>query len=88
MQTEVDSPYLVLHTIPLLSAGTELTSFDMEERTQVKERLNAIYSTNRPVPTLWVVHILHELWAIVDTGTTHITWLDLMLVKNWRLRVG
>ncbi|PGH15169.1 hypothetical protein AJ79_02534 [Helicocarpus griseus UAMH5409] len=88
LETRLDSPYLNLHTIPLLSAGAEMTSLDVEERRQVRERLNAVYSTNRLVPTLWVVDLLEELWAIHDAGMTRITWLELMLIKDWRLRIG
>ncbi|CAG7925227.1 unnamed protein product [Penicillium olsonii] len=88
LQTPPDSPCLNLHAIPLLSAGAEMTSFDIEERNGVRQRLNAVYSTNRLVPTLWVIDLLEELWVLHDAGITHITWLELMLIKNWRLRVG
>ncbi|KAL2858982.1 hypothetical protein BJX68DRAFT_252720 [Aspergillus pseudodeflectus] len=87
-KTETDSPYLNLHTIPVLNAGAELTSLDTEERKLVRERLTAIYSTNRLVPTLWVIDLLEELWSTNDAGVTKITWLELMIRKNWRLRIG
>ncbi|KAK2796750.1 hypothetical protein FQN50_009431 [Emmonsiellopsis sp. PD_5] len=87
-QTKLDSPYLNHHTIPLLSAGAEMTSLDIEKRNQVRERLHAVYSTNRLVPTLWVVELLEELWAVHDAGMAHITWLELMLIKNWRIRMN
>lgn len=87
-RTETDSPYLNLHTIPVLNAGAELTLLDTEERKLVRERLTAIYSTNRLVPTLWVIDLLEELWSINDAGVTNITWLELMIRKNWRLRIG
>lgn len=88
LQTQSDSPYLNIHTIPLLSAGAEMTSLDMFQRNQIKQRLNEVYSTNRLVSTLWVVDLLEELWRVHDVGLTHITWLELMLVKSWRLRIG
>ncbi|KAK2775096.1 hypothetical protein FQN53_003311 [Emmonsiellopsis sp. PD_33] len=86
-QTPLDSTYLNLHTIPLLNAGAELTADDAELRKKVKAQLEAVYSTNRILPTLWVIQLLQELWAIRDGGLV-ITWLELMLVKEWRLRIG
>lgn len=65
-----------------------MTSLDTFKRNQVRQRLNEVYSTNRLVSTLWVVELLEELWEIHDTGMKHITWLELMLTKNWTLRVG
>lgn len=88
LQTQSDSPYLNIHTIPLLSAGAEMTLLDTIQRNQIKQRLSEVYSTNRLVSTLWVVELLEELWRVHDAGMTHITWLELMLMKNWRLRIG
>ncbi|KAJ5817468.1 hypothetical protein N7447_009701 [Penicillium robsamsonii] len=88
LQTKSDSPYLHIQTIPLLSAGAEMTLSDTLKRDQVRHRLNEVYSTNRLVSTLWVIDLLEELWGAHDTGMTRITWLELMLVKNWRLRIG
>jgi hypothetical protein len=88
LQIKSDSPYLHIQTIPLLSAGAELTLSDTLKRDQVRHRLNEVYSTNRLVSTLWVIDLLEELWGAHDIGMTHITWLELMLAKNWRLRIG
>ncbi|KAJ5357872.1 hypothetical protein N7541_005030 [Penicillium brevicompactum] len=88
LQTEPDSPYLILQVIPLLSAGAEMTALDVQERTEVKKRLHAVYSTNRLLPTLWTISLLDELWVINDAGLTDVTWLKLMLLKGWRLRIG
>ena len=88
LQTQSNSPYLNIHTIPLLSAGAEMTSIDTLQRSQIKQRLNGVYSTNRLVSTLWVVELLGELWRVHDAGMTHITWLELMLMKDWTLRIG
>ncbi|KAJ5920158.1 hypothetical protein N7516_011016 [Penicillium verrucosum] len=85
--TPIDSPYVNLHTLPLLSAGAELGSMDTELRDRVIEQLQAVYSTNRIPPTLWVIELLQELWNLHDSGI-EMTWLDLMLAKQWRLRIG
>jgi hypothetical protein len=83
----INSPYINLHTLPLLSAGAELKGTDTELRERVVEQLQVIYSTNRIPPTLWVIELLQELWNLHDSGV-EMTWLDLMLVKQWRLRIG
>ena len=88
LQIKSNSPYVNIQAVPLLSAGAEMTSFDTFQRNQIRQRLKEVYSTNRLVPTLWVVELLEELWGVHDAGMTHITWLELMLNKNWRLRVG
>lgn len=88
LQTKSDSPFLNIHTIPLLSAGAEMTALETSKREQIKQRLNEVYGTNRLVSTLWVTNLLEELWRVHDTGMAHITWLELMLIKNWRLRIG
>ncbi|CAG8004813.1 unnamed protein product [Penicillium salamii] len=88
LQTESNSPYLNIQTIPLMSAGAEMTSLDGFKRDQIRHRLNEVYSTNRLLSTLWVIDLLEELWVLHDSGMTHITWLQLMLSKNWRLRIG
>ncbi|KAJ5138684.1 uncharacterized protein N7515_003532 [Penicillium bovifimosum] len=85
--TPISSPYVNLHTLPLLSAGAELESKDTELRERVIEQLRAVYSTNRIPPTLWVIELLQELWNLHDSGV-EMTWLDLMLAKQWRLRIG
>ncbi|KAK6815256.1 hypothetical protein RU639_008604 [Aspergillus parasiticus] len=82
------SPYVNIQAVPLLNAGAEMTSLDSFQRNQIRQRLKEVYSTNRLVSTLWVLELLEELWVVHDTGMTHITWLQLMLSKNWRLRVG
>lgn len=83
-----NSPSLNLQVIPILTAGAEMLSTDTLERDLIRQRLREIYSTNRLVPTLWVLELLEELWETHDRGITHLTWLELMLKKNWRLRVG
>ncbi|KAE8367019.1 hypothetical protein BDV27DRAFT_124557 [Aspergillus caelatus] len=88
LQIKSSSPYVNIQAVPLLSAGAEMTSLDTFQRNQIRQRLKEVYSTNRLVPTLWVLKLLEELWGVHDAGMTHITWLELMLNKNWRLRVG
>lgn len=85
--TPISSPHVNLHTIPLLTAGAELTLKDSELRERVIEQLQAVYSTNRIPPTLWVIELLQELWRLRDSGV-EMTWLQLMLAKEWRLRIG
>lgn len=88
LQIDSNSPDLNLHVIPLLSAGAEMTVLDMQERVEITKRLHAVYSTNRLLPTLWMLDLLQELWTIHNAGLTSVTWLDLMLAKGWRLRIG
>ncbi|KAF9893331.1 hypothetical protein FE257_011763 [Aspergillus nanangensis] len=86
-QIPLSSPYVNLHTIPLISAGAELGAEDADLRERVIQQLRAIYSTNRIPPTLSVIELLQELWNVQDCGFT-MTWLELMLIKKWRLRIG
>ncbi|KAJ5198836.1 hypothetical protein N7491_000599 [Penicillium cf. griseofulvum] len=85
---------LALRTLEMLfltpinsPAGAELESTDTELRERVIEQLQAAYSTNCIPSTLWVIELLQELWNLRDSGV-EMTWLDRMLVKQWRLRIG
>ncbi|KAF9891225.1 hypothetical protein FE257_004789 [Aspergillus nanangensis] len=79
--------HINLQGIPLLTAGSELTAADTEERALVVERFNALYSVNRIPANLLVIELVEELWEARDAGVTF-SWLQLMLQKGWRLMLG
>ncbi|KAH7011225.1 hypothetical protein EDB80DRAFT_749734 [Ilyonectria destructans] len=83
----IDSPLMVLQPIPLMTAGAELTKDDGLLRATVIERFQALSSFNRLPANLRATQLLQELWELKDMGVG-ISWLELMLLKNWRLRLG
>lgn len=83
----VSSHFLSLQAMPLFTMAAELTKEDHELREQVVSRFKALFSFNRLPSNLYAIQLLRELWGLVDMGV-HITWLELMLSKNWRLRLG
>uniref|UniRef100_A0A8H7K903 Zn(2)-C6 fungal-type domain-containing protein n=1 Tax=Bionectria ochroleuca TaxID=29856 RepID=A0A8H7K903_BIOOC len=87
LEIPVTSTFICLQPIPLLSAGSELSKDESDLRLQVVARLEAIYSSNRLPCSLWTIQLLVELWELHDAGLD-LSWLDLMNIKKWRLRVG
>ncbi|KAK7214204.1 hypothetical protein V2G26_021382 [Clonostachys chloroleuca] len=83
-KTPVDAPCFSFHSTPLLTAAAELTKNDEELRTASVKRFKAIYSTNRVAVNMWAIDLLEELWGLRDCGI-NITWLELLMTKNWRL---
>ncbi|KAJ0375622.1 hypothetical protein COL26b_006128 [Colletotrichum chrysophilum] len=76
-----------LQAIPLLTAGSELTAEDYEERELVSQRFRALYSINHIRSNLRALDLLLELWELRDAGTV-MSWLDLMLEKGWSIMMG
>ncbi|KAE9567697.1 Transcriptional regulatory protein moc3 [Colletotrichum fructicola] len=76
-----------LQAIPLLTAGSELTAEDYEEREMVSQRFRALYSINHIRSNLRALDLLLELWELRDAGTV-MSWLDLMLEKGWSIMMG
>ncbi|CAG9947506.1 unnamed protein product [Clonostachys rosea f. rosea IK726] len=74
LEIPVTSTFICLQPIPLLSAGSELSKDESDLRLQVVARL-------------WTIQLLAELWELHDAGLD-LSWLDLMNIKKWRLRVG
>lgn len=87
MQIPATSNYLNFQSLPLLAAGSELTSSRNLLRNQVRERLRAVYSLNRLPVNLHTIQLLEELWNARDNGNPTF-WLHHMLQKSWRLLVG
>lgn len=83
----LDSLLLNIQSIPLLTAGGELTKEDKPLREQVRSRFNAIYSSSRIPGHMSAQHLLVDVWERKDKGND-VTWLDVMLQYQWRLRVG
>lgn len=83
----IDSPLIVLQPIPLMTAGAELTEDDGLLRGIVIGRFQALSSFNRLPANLRATQLLQEVWELKDMGVG-ISWLELMLLKNWRLRLG
>lgn len=86
-QIPITSHFLVLQATPLMSAGAELTKEDEFWRKEVVQRFKALFSSNRLPASLWAIALLQELWELRDLDIT-MSWLELMLAKNWRLRLG
>jgi hypothetical protein len=83
-QIPLSSWYLNIQSIPLLTAGSELTSEDVEERKEVLKRFSAIYSMNRCPVNMWACDLLEEIWAMKAKGNSNVTWLALMVQRGWR----
>ena len=79
--------YLNVHPIPLLTAAAELTADDVEERENVIKKFMAIYSMNRMSTHLQTIQLLRTIWEAHDRGSK-LSWIEIMLRKNWRLMVG
>ncbi|KPI43790.1 uncharacterized protein AB675_6336 [Cyphellophora attinorum] len=80
-------PVFKFTTIPLVSAGAELTSQDQQLRTRVTEWNAVIYSYNRLLTNTRVTTLLLDLWSRKDAGQPT-DWLRLMLENGWLLMLG
>lgn len=87
MSIPTTSTYINTQAIPLLTAGAELTAEDVTGRNDVTQRLRSIYSFNRLPHNLMVIELLQEVWIWNDAGVS-ISWLEMMLLKGWRLMLG
>ncbi|CEN60521.1 hypothetical protein ASPCAL02957 [Aspergillus calidoustus] len=87
MLIPASSYYLNFQSLPLLTAGSELTESNHLLRDQVRGRLKAIYSLNRLPANLLAFQLIQELWHARDSGQPAF-WLPHMLQKNWRLLLG
>lgn len=76
-----------LQAIPLLTAGSELTSAESEERALVYQRFRAMYSLNHIRSNLIALKLIQEVWELRDAGITT-TWLSLMIEKGWSVMLG
>lgn len=83
----ISSPQSAVQSIPFLTAGGELVQSDLSLRDDVQSRFFALYSTSRISGNLAARRLLIDLWGRKDQGDDT-TWLELMLKKSWRLRVG
>lgn len=79
--------YLNVHSLPLLTAGAELTADDVEGRENVIKRFTAIYSMNRMPVHLQTIEPLRVIWEAHDRGSK-MSWIEVMLQKRWRLMMG
>lgn len=86
-ETPLSSPCLNLHPFPLLTAGSELEAEDVSERQRVRARLKAVYSLNRFPLYLLAVELLEEVWELRDQGLKF-SWVEVMLLKRWRLLIS
>lgn len=87
LEIPMTSNYLNFQTLPLLSAGSELTRADNDLRDLARQRLRAVYSLNRLPANLHALQLLEELWIARDNGN-QLFWLHHMLQKQWRLLLG
>ncbi|KAI9373624.1 fungal-specific transcription factor domain-containing protein [Aspergillus egyptiacus] len=87
MQIPASSCYLNFQSLPLLTAGSELTTSNHVLRDQVRDRLRAIYSLNRIPTNLLALQMVEELWDARDSGNPSF-WLSHMLQKDWRLHLS
>ncbi|KAL4767523.1 fungal-specific transcription factor domain-containing protein [Aspergillus nidulans var. acristatus] len=84
LQIPTSSYYLNFQSLPLLSAGSELTDSNHFLRDKVRGRLRAIYSLNRIPTNLMALQLVEELWDARDSGNPSF-WLSHTLQKDWRL---
>ncbi|KAJ6084892.1 hypothetical protein N7499_004521 [Penicillium canescens] len=84
----LSSNLLNIQALPLLTAASELRSYDTELRQALVARFKAIYSMNRVPSTLLAITLLEEIWEIRDTGL-EASWMGYMiLTKKWSLLLG
>lgn len=83
-ETPLDAPCIHSHSIPLLTAGSQLQHDNTSMRVKVIDRFKALFSTNRLMVNLWAIQLLEELWSLRDLGSS-IIWLELLLSKSWTL---
>ena len=86
-QIRTDGPLFKFVVIPLMSAGAELTELDEEMRSQVLDWFGILSSICRHQTNQWATELLRELWSRNDAGM-QLTWLQLMLQKDWALMLG
>lgn len=79
---EINRPYLNALSIPLLTAGAELTVHDRELRHQVLETFASVYDECRNNTLYRAKGLLEELWILRDGGR-EISYLELMVQKGW-----
>ncbi|KAE8152374.1 fungal-specific transcription factor domain-containing protein [Aspergillus avenaceus] len=84
MLIPASSYYLNFQSLPLLTAGSELTESNHFMRDQVRGRLRSIHSLNRLPTNLMALQLIEELWDVRDSGYPSF-WLSHTLKKNWRL---
>lgn len=87
MQIPATSNYLNFQSLPLVTAGSELTKLNHVMRDQVRHRLRAIYSLNRLPASLLAIQCLEEIWDARDSGNPSF-WLLHMLQNDRRLLLG
>lgn len=87
VEAPMTSHCLNLHPLPLLTAASELEASDERERSLVLARFRAIYSLNRLPVCLWAIELLEDIWSLRDQGV-RLSWLEIMLQKNWKLVIG
>lgn len=83
-ETPLDAPCIHSHSIPLLTAGAQLLCDDTLMRVKVVDRFRGLFSASRLMINMWAIQLLEELWLLRDSGAV-ISWLDLLLSKNWTL---
>lgn len=86
--TPTTSHYFNLHGVPLLTAGSELDNSDGKLREEVLSRFKALFSLNRVPSSLVAIRLLQEVWALRDQSGRKYSWLEIMLKKGWRLKLG
>ena len=87
VEVPLKSNFMVLQPVPLMTAGAELREEDQELRKLVIARFQALFSYSRLRANLYAINLLEEVWDLKDRGHTK-SWLEVMLLKNWRLRLG
>ncbi|KAH7393784.1 fungal-specific transcription factor domain-containing protein [Phaeosphaeria sp. MPI-PUGE-AT-0046c] len=83
----LSSCFVNIFPLPLLTAGSELTAEDAEQRAHVIERFRAVYSFNRIPANMAAIELLKEVWAQRDRGAK-LSWIRVMLLLEWRLIVS
>lgn len=76
------SYYHSLLSLPLFTAASELTKDDVEDRQDVRNRFQKLFSSTRLPVNLCALEFLEDLWELHDNGYQGF-WLTYLLEKAW-----
>lgn len=75
-------PFLNTLTVPLLTAGAELTIWDSDLRSQVQQAFQSACAECRNNTLFRAKSLLEEVWSVRDSGV-EVGYLELIVQKGW-----
>ncbi|KIW16246.1 hypothetical protein PV08_06297 [Exophiala spinifera] len=82
LNCQIGTPFWNNLTIPLLTAGAELTMDDQALRENVRQALSSVRFQCQTITLMRAQNLLEEIWSVRDRGIK-ISYLELMLLKGW-----